>query len=396
MARDFAGAPESAVSTFGQRLRALREAAGLSQEVLAERARMSPDAVSALERGTRTRPYPATVRALATALELAPEEQSALAATVPRRAATIGRRSGGPQASRLPASTTPLLGRDDDVAAVAELLSSPSVRLVTLTGIGGIGKTRLAVAVAERIRPALTDGVAYVPLAAVLDEASVWPEVGRALGVETTGKVEGSEEILDVAAGLELLLVLDNCEHLAGAAGIVTETPRPVSGLDCAGDEPRAAASARRDRVSGVTSSTSAAGHHGSFLPARVTGGVPAPPAWPQRPSRVRGAAGGSPCGGRDLPPPGWAAAGPGVGRCGIAGAGPGRLTGPLGGGLGVRRTGGPAGAATHDGGNARLELRAFVEARPGRFPWHLGVRRRVYVGGRRGGDGRHRRARRT
>jgi predicted ATPase/transcriptional regulator with XRE-family HTH domain len=212
------------VFTFGQRLRALREAAGLSQEVLAERARMSTDAVSALERGARTRPYPATVRALAAALELSPEEQLALAAAVPRRRATIGRRpGGGPQAGRLPASATPLLGRDDDVAAVAELLISPSVRLVTLTGIGGIGKTRLAVAVAERIRPALTDGVAYVPLAAVLDEALVWSEVGRALGVETTGQVEGSEEILDVAAGLELLLVLDNCEHLAGAAGIVAK-----------------------------------------------------------------------------------------------------------------------------------------------------------------------------
>ena len=78
MARDPAGAPGAAALTFGQRLRSLREAAGWSQEELAERARMSTEAVSALERGTRTRPYPATVRALAAALELAPDESRVL------------------------------------------------------------------------------------------------------------------------------------------------------------------------------------------------------------------------------------------------------------------------------------------------------------------------------
>lgn len=211
--------------TFGQRLRALREAAGWSQEELAERARMSADAVSALERGTRARPYPATVRALAAALELTPEERSALAAAVPKRLRiTSGRRpGGGPRVGgRLPVSATPLLGREEDAAAVAGLLASPSVRLVTLTGIGGIGKTRLAVAVADQVGQVFADGVVYVPLAAVLDEALVWPEVGRALGVEASGQALGPEEILEAAADLELLLVLDNCEHLSGAAGIVS------------------------------------------------------------------------------------------------------------------------------------------------------------------------------
>jgi predicted ATPase/DNA-binding XRE family transcriptional regulator len=229
MARDPAVAPGAAALTFGQRLRSLREAAGWSQEELAERARMSTEAVSALERGTRTRPYPATVRALAAALELAPEESRALVeavrrgsqTTISRSRATIARRGGRLRAGGLPLSATPLLGREDDVAAVSELLSSPAVRLATLTGIGGIGKTRLAVAVAERAGPSFADGVAYVPLAPILDEALVWPEVGRALGVEATGQVEGPEEILEVAVNLELLLVLDNCEHLPGVAGVV-------------------------------------------------------------------------------------------------------------------------------------------------------------------------------
>jgi predicted ATPase len=117
---------------------------------------------------------------------------------------------------------TPLVGRDEDVAAVAALLSRSSVRLVTLTGIGGIGKTRLALAVAERIGPAMTDGVAYLSLAPVLDEALLWPELGRALGVEAAGSAGNADEILAVATSLEMLLVLDNCEHLLGVAGIVT------------------------------------------------------------------------------------------------------------------------------------------------------------------------------
>ncbi|WP_221935011.1 helix-turn-helix domain-containing protein, partial [Georgenia yuyongxinii] len=71
--------------SFGGRLKQLREAAGLSQEELAERARLSTDAVSALERGTRTRPYPSTVRALADALDLAPEDRSGLLASLPAR-----------------------------------------------------------------------------------------------------------------------------------------------------------------------------------------------------------------------------------------------------------------------------------------------------------------------
>jgi predicted ATPase len=131
----------------------------------------------------------------------------------------------------LPGSATPLFGRDEDAANVAKLLTSRSARLVTLTGIGGIGKTSLAVAVAERVGPVFADGVAYVPLASVLDEALVWPEVGRALGVETAGPAWGVEEILAVAADWELLLVLDNCEHLSGAAGIVSTVLDRCPGL---------------------------------------------------------------------------------------------------------------------------------------------------------------------
>src|SRR5918998_1192277 len=75
--------------SFGARLRRLREAAGLTQEKLASRAGLSPDAVSRLERGQRKHPYPHTVRALADALDLAEDQRDALIASAPRRAGMI-------------------------------------------------------------------------------------------------------------------------------------------------------------------------------------------------------------------------------------------------------------------------------------------------------------------
>ena len=93
-------------------LRALREDAGLSQEELAERAGLSPHAISALERGTRTRPYPHTLRALATALDLSEEQRASLLAAVPSRtraAATTTAGATGTSSTRMPKPITPMI-----------------------------------------------------------------------------------------------------------------------------------------------------------------------------------------------------------------------------------------------------------------------------------------------
>src|SRR5918998_1265969 len=144
--------PESQAS-FGERLRGLREAAGLTQEELAFRAGLSPNAVGALERGVRRRPQPYTVRSLADALGLSQDERAALIATVPKRGEAASSAAKAAPASSavstLPNPATALVGREREIEEVTDLLARPEVRMLTLTGVGGVGKTRLAVQAAK-------------------------------------------------------------------------------------------------------------------------------------------------------------------------------------------------------------------------------------------------------
>jgi predicted ATPase/DNA-binding XRE family transcriptional regulator len=204
---------------FGALLRTLREAAGLSQEELAARAGLSSHAVSALERGTRRRPYPHTVRSLADALDLSSDERARLVAALPARgrSATPGRAgTEPPDGTRLPVPGTPLHGRDGLVEQVVTMLGER--RLVTLTGTGGVGKTRLALAVAERAAARFVDGVVLVELAALHDVGAVLPAVADALDVPLLRGGPPEAAIAARLSGRQLLLVLDNFEHLTDAS----------------------------------------------------------------------------------------------------------------------------------------------------------------------------------
>src|SRR5215210_6102215 len=123
---------------FGERLRRLREKAGLTQEELASRAGLTAKAVSALERGERKRPYPHTVRSLAEALGLSEEERTALAASVPRRSTETPVSSAAVPADvpepTLPEPHTPLVGRERELAEIELFLRDRGGRLLTLTG----------------------------------------------------------------------------------------------------------------------------------------------------------------------------------------------------------------------------------------------------------------------
>lgn len=224
-------------TTFGERLRRYREGATLTQEELAERAGLTAMAVSALERGERRRPYPNTVRALANALGLDDQQRAEFAAAVPRRSeatAAVDLTNGTTEVlTSLPPQPTALLGRDGELALVSEQLIAPEVRLLSLLGPGGVGKTRLATAVAAALaeHATFTDGVSFVDLSAIRERTMVLPAVARALRAADTSGESLVDTLKEFLRPRRLLLVLDNFEQVLSAAADVGALLAEAPGL---------------------------------------------------------------------------------------------------------------------------------------------------------------------
>jgi predicted ATPase len=134
-------------------------------------------------------------------------------------------------ARQLPASVAPIVGREEEIEALAHMLEGDVPRLITLTGPGGIGKTRLALAAADRVRDSFADGVAFVPLSGVSDASLVSPTIAADLGVHE----QGNRPLVDVLIGhlqdKELLLLVDNFEQVVEASPVLGDLLAGAAGL---------------------------------------------------------------------------------------------------------------------------------------------------------------------
>jgi len=218
--------------TFAALLKRHRRAAGLSQEALAARAGYSAVYVGMVERGQR-RPPAATVELLAHALTLSPAERATFeraAARAPALAAPDdGLLTPFPALAPLPVVPTPLLGREAAVAEATALLEREGVRLLTLTGPGGVGKTRLAIRLAEVVADRHPGGVHFVDLSALADPALFLSTLARALDVRGAPR----DALIAALRGRRVLLVLDNMEQVAAAgpalADVFAHCPEPTA-----------------------------------------------------------------------------------------------------------------------------------------------------------------------
>ncbi len=207
--------------SFGAQLKALRESAGYTQEELATIAGLSVHAISALERGERRRPHAETIRALSVALDLSAAARDALLKSA--RPPTRQPRTPELITSTIPVAPTPLIGRDSDVRLLKGWLDDPASRLITLTGPGGAGKTRLAMELAASTADAGGVRVVFVPLAATRDPTCVAPAIGASIGLADVTMPELPNRMREVSRGRPTLLILDNFEHVLDAAPLVAD-----------------------------------------------------------------------------------------------------------------------------------------------------------------------------
>ncbi len=204
---------------FAALLREYRLAAGLSQEALAERARMSSNGISALERGYRRTPQRETLALLVDALALDDEQRRTFETAATRRVAP---RRLETASATLPIALTSFVGREIELGEIGELVRGH--RLVTLTGSGGIGKTQTALQVATALSDAGQLPICFVDLAPISSAALLPTAIAAALDVLEVHHRTLLETVEAYLADKSLLLILDNCEHVILEAARTAET----------------------------------------------------------------------------------------------------------------------------------------------------------------------------
>src|SRR6266480_4883453 len=124
---------------------------------------------------------------------------------------------------KVPTTFTSFIGREQDVAAIEAMLLRPEVRLVTLAGIGGIGKSRLAIQIAKQMRTSFADGVCFAGLVSASDPELILSIIADKLSIQQVGNLSILEQVKLFLHDKQLLLILDNFEHLVTAASLVED-----------------------------------------------------------------------------------------------------------------------------------------------------------------------------
>jgi predicted ATPase/transcriptional regulator with XRE-family HTH domain len=228
---------------FGQRVRQHRRELDLTQEDFAQRVGIATETVSKIERGER-RPSKHVAERMAQVLELPDQERAAFvrAARVllsdtpetaappsaeipPQPAAAALPAVAAPRRQRvnLPTPATALIGRVAELDEFSRLLHDPGCRLLTVSGPGGIGKTRLAIEATARHAAGFADGAAFVALAPVAAPDLIAPAIADALGFSFYGQANPTGQLIDFLQEKALLLLLDNFEHLVDGADFLVE-----------------------------------------------------------------------------------------------------------------------------------------------------------------------------
>jgi predicted ATPase/DNA-binding XRE family transcriptional regulator len=229
-------------STFGGRLKRLRQEHGLTQDVLAERVGCATQTIRKIEGGQRRPSYQIAAR-LAQELGLAAEDRAHFIRLsrddareepigLPAHAVSETQLANlAPTHGSLPTPLTRLIGREQEVLSARKLLQREDLRLLTLIGPGGAGKTRLGVEVAAGLEDHFADGIVFVNLVPIRDADLVVPTIADAVGIGEEGGRSRLARLKDGLRAKRLLLVLDNFEQVIPAATLVADLLSSCAGL---------------------------------------------------------------------------------------------------------------------------------------------------------------------